>query len=183
MPGKLVHWVIGFLVASAVLNAALLGMLVKRSEVAQAATPPPARNDGVRPVSAEVQAAWAKVPEPDRKAMSKQFIELRQASADDYKRLVEASNTVAETAGREPFNERDLRDAVVVYRHFYSTLQAGVDNVLISHLSNMPADAREVAARGLLTPYSQWMRPPRIDPGSASTRPRPKATSSPPTGG
>jgi len=123
------------------------------------------------------------VPEPDRKAMSKQFVELRQASADDYKRLVEASNTVAETAGREPFNERDLRDAVVVYRHFYATLQAGVDNVLISHLAKMPADSREVAARGLLTPYSQWMRMQRPETGSASAVPTPKATASPASGG
>lgn len=182
MPGKLVHWAIGFLVASAVLNAVLLGMMVKRSEASQPAAQASPRSESVRPVSAEVQAAWSKVPEQDRKEMGKQFAQLREATVDDYKRLMEASNRVAETAGRDPFNERDLRDAVVVYRHFYSGLQTGVDNVLISHLGKMPADAREVAARGLLTPYSQWMRP-RPDSDVANTPSKSPAAAPTPGGG
>lgn len=169
MLGKAKYWLIG----SVALNAALLGLVggrfvggangVPPPESVIRSTPPP------RAVPAEVQAAWAKLPESDRAVLGEQFSELWDAKGEEVRRLIDATRRVAELARQEPFVESELRNAVVVYRHSYAGFQDGVDDVLISHLDKMPPDAREIAARGLLAPYSQWMRQTRNDPPSDET--------------
>jgi uncharacterized membrane protein len=179
MASKLVlYGLIGGLVCSAVLNAVLLGNATRR-----AVEPPPAAataepGQSNRAVSAEVQAAWAKLPETDRRELWNQFGDLRRATAGDYQRLEDLGRQVAQIAARDPFDEAELRDSVIVYRHIQAGLQQGVDDTLIMHLSKMPADARETAARGLLTPFYQWMRPRRDGQPSAARSGRPDADAS-----
>jgi uncharacterized membrane protein len=168
MAGKLVlYGLIGGLAISGVLNAVLLGSITKRSQsptAGQGDAVQVVRTDGpARPISAEVSAAWAKVPEADRKEMGAQFGELRKVTMAENERMEDAAKRIAEIARTEPYDGGALRDTVVVYRHIQQGLQQRVDDILISHLAKMPPEARETAARGLLTPYFQWMRPPRKD--------------------
>lgn len=164
MLGKTKYW----LIASVALNAALLGVVGGRLANGAGGPPPPESvirtTPPPRTVPAEVQAAWAKLPESDRAVLGQQFAELWDAKEEEVNRLIKATRRVAELARQEPFSESELRNAVVVYRHSYAGFQDGVDDVLISHLDKMPPDAREIAARGLLAPYSQWMRQTRNDP-------------------
>ena len=175
MFGKTKYWLIG----SVALNAALLGVVGGRLVSGANGTPPPESvirtTPPPRAVPAEVQAAWAKLPESDREVLGRQFAELWDAKGEEVRRLIDATRRVAELARQEPFVESDLRNAVVVYRHSYAGFQDGVDDVLISHLDKMPPDAREIAARGLLAPYSQWMRQTRDDPAPPAAPPNGEA--------
>jgi uncharacterized membrane protein len=181
MPSKLVMALIG----SVALNAALLGVVAGRfasPTSSKSVEPLAADTKGVRPVSAEVQAAWAKLPDGDRKALNEQFGHVIRENVSYYSRMGEAARRVAEIAHAEPFNKVELQNAVVVYRSMQQAIQRGVDDVLISHLAKMPSDARETAARGLLTPYNQWMRPPRPPEarnGEKPQKPAPKESASP----
>ena len=53
----------------------------------------------------------------------------------------------------EPFDEARLRDAVGIFQLRESRMQRSAEDILISHLRQMPPAARATAAVGLLTPF------------------------------
>lgn len=155
MPSKLTL----FLIGSLVLNAALLGIVAGRM-----------LNPGVKepsvqmqlerygPTSDVVSAAWAQLPDEDRKVLRKELRERWIAMEGERKRLSEAGKVVFNSALQEPFDEAKLRDAVTIFQTREHRLQQSAEDILIRHLSKMPPDARATAAVGLLTPFNARMQ-------------------------
>ncbi len=161
------------LIVSIAVNAALLGivggrMVVKAAPQSAVSGELP-REGTYAPVSATVQAAWAQLPRDDRVVLRDQFRELGRDSAAMTKKLRASAARIAEIARTEPFDGDGLRDLVIVYRHLQASQQERVDNILVSHLEEMPPEAREIAAWGLLTPYYSWIRPAQSGAGAHRT--------------
>jgi uncharacterized membrane protein len=167
MPNKLQIALIVSIAANAALLGIVGGRMVVQAKPPQEASEELPREGSYRPVSSTVQAAWAQLPQDDRIVLRDQFRALGRDSTAVTKKLQASAARIAEIARTEPFDGEQLRDIVVVYRHLQAGQQERVDDILVSHLEHMPPEAREIAARGLLTPYYSWMRPPQ------SSAPRP----------
>jgi uncharacterized membrane protein len=157
MPSKLSL----FLIGSLAVNAALLGVVGGRLVNGQGTTKEPsviAQLDRYGPTADVVRDAWAQLPEEDRAALRKELRESWVSLEGERKRLSEAGKTVFNAALTEPFDEGKLRDAVTIFQTRERALQQAAENILISHLRRMPADARATAAVGLLTPFNVRMQ-------------------------
>ena len=174
-----------FLIGSLAVNAALLGVVGGRL-LSPAAKEPSVQMQLERygPASDVVAAAWDQLPEADRKVLRTQLRERWISLEGERIRLREAGKAVHDAALAEPFNEANLRDAVTIFQQREYRMQQSAEDILISHLGKMPADARATAAVGLLTPFNARVQ--RADGASArgrgeveGRRPRPDSSSAP----
>jgi uncharacterized membrane protein len=156
MPSKLSL----FLIGSLALNAALLGIVAGKLLNSGAKEPSVQTQLAQRPgpTSDVVAAAWAQLPEEDRKTLRKEFRERWTALENDRKLLGEAGKAVHDAAQAEPFDEAKLRDAVIIYQTRQQRMQQSAEDILIRHLAKMPPEARATAAVGLLTPFNARMQ-------------------------
>lgn len=158
MPGKMSL----FLIASLAVNAALLGVVGGRVLGGNKKEPSVQMQlERYGPTSDVVAAAWEQLPDADRKILREQFRERWKSLEIDRKQLSEAGKTVFEAAKAEPFDEVKLRDAVTIFQTREQRMQQSAEDILISHLGKMPAEARATAAVGLLTPFNARMQ--RVD--------------------
>jgi uncharacterized membrane protein len=150
-----------FLIGSLAVNAALLGIVGGRFVNGQASAKEPsviAQLDRYGPTADVVRDAWAQLPEEDRIVLRKELRESWVSLDGERKRLSEAGKAVFNAALGEPYDEGKLRDAVTIFQTRERALQQAAENILISHLRKMPADARATAAVGLLTPFNVRMQ-------------------------
>jgi hypothetical protein len=106
----------------------------------------------------------------------------------DRQLLQEASRAVHDAAMQEPFDEVRLRGAMIVFQQRQQTMQHRAEDILISHLGKMPAEARATAAVGLLTPFSARVQradhshdePQKPGDGAAGVKPPLRAPGNPP---
>lgn len=149
-----------FLIVSLVANAALLGIVGGRLLSPALPHEPSVELQLERygPTSDVVNAAWAKLPEGDRTILRQQLRDSWVKMADERKRLSESGRHVYEAALAEPYDETRLRDAVAIFQMREKRLQELAEDILISHLGSMPAEARATAAVGLLTPFNARMQ-------------------------
>ena len=178
MPSKLSL----FLIGSLALNAALLGIIAGKLVNSGGKEPSVQMQlDRYGPTSDVVAAAWAQLPEEDRKALRKELRERWIALEGERKRLSEAGKAVHEAARTEPFDEVKLRDAVTIFQTREQRMQQSAEDILIRHLGKMPPEARATAAVGLLTPFNARMqrssegRGPPKDRQTGGTRSKPQA--------
>jgi len=161
-----------FLIGSLAVNAALLGVVGGRL-VSQPKEPSvQLQLERYGPTSDVVAAAWAQLPDADRKELRKQLRERWISLEGERNRLREAGQEVYAAAKAEPFNEGKLRDAVTIFQQREQRMQQSAEDILIGHLSNMPAEARATAAVGLLTPFNARMQRndrPKNESGKAPT--------------
>jgi uncharacterized membrane protein len=145
------------LVISLAANAALLGVVVGRWLSPAPAHEPTieAQLDRFAPMSSVVGDAWSQLPAEDKLVLDKQLRESWQAMSGERKNLSEAGKRVYEAALAEPFDETRLRDAVGIFQLRESHMQRNAEDILISHLRQMPPGARATAAVGLLTPFHE----------------------------
>lgn len=164
-----------FLIASLAANAALLGVVGGR--FAGGSKPPqqPATQQmslaRYGPTSDVVAAAWAQLPAADREVLNKQFHDRWETLKDDRKRLGDAGKAVYDTALAEPFDEVKLRDAVTIFQQREQRMQQSAEDILISHLGKMPAEARANAAVGLLTPFNARVQRAKDKEGKDGSHP------------
>ncbi len=158
-----------FLIGSLAVNAALLGIVGGRM-LSPAAKEPSVQMQLERygPTSDVVAAAWDQLPEADRKVLRTQLRERWVSLEGERNRLREAGQAVYEAALAEPFEEAQLRDAVTIFQQREYRMQQSAEDILISHLGKMPAEARATAAVGLLTPFNARVQ--RADRGSGKER-------------
>lgn len=143
------------LIGSLAVNAALLGVVVGRW-LSPAPLPEPTlavQLDRYGQTSNVVDDAWSQLPAEDKLALTKQLRESWIAMGDERKYLSEAGKRVYSAALAEPFDEARLRDAVGIFQLRESRMQRTAEDILISHLRQMPPAARATAAVGLLTPF------------------------------
>lgn len=164
MPSKLTI----FLIGSLALNAALLGVVAGRMLNPGKEASVQMQLDRYGPASDVVAAAWDQLPEADRKVLRAQLRERWVSLEGERNRLREAGKVVHDAALEEPFDEGRLRDAVTIFQQREYRMQQSAEDILISHLGKMPAEARATAAVGLLTPFS--VRVQRTDRGPARDR-------------
>lgn len=148
------------LIISLAANAALLGVVVGRW---LSPTPAPeltleAQFDRYGATSSVVDDAWSQLPEEDKLVLKKQLRESWLAMTGERKQLDDAGKRVYEAALAEPFDEARLRDAVGIFQLRESRMQRNAEDILISHLRQMPAGARATAAVGLLTPFHEQVQ-------------------------
>jgi uncharacterized membrane protein len=178
-----------FLIGSVALNAALLGVVGGNllNKEKRPSGPPSQRT---MPTSDVVQAAWAQLPEAERIDLRKELRDQWIAMKPDRQLLQEASRAVHDAAMTEPLDEVRLRGAMIVFQQRQQTMQHRAEDILISHLGKMPAEARATAAVGLLTPFSARVQRtdhshegrPKPDDGAADAKPpmRPPEDTPPP---
>lgn len=149
-----------FLIVSLVANAALLGIVAGRLLSPALLHEPSVELQLERygPTLDVVNAAWAKLPESDRAILRQQLRDSWVKMADERKRLSDSGRHVYEAALAEPYDETRLRDAVAIFQMREKRLQELAEDILISHLGSMPAEARATAAVGLLTPFNARMQ-------------------------
>jgi uncharacterized membrane protein len=151
-----------FLIGSLAVNAALLGVVGGRlvNGPGAAAKEPSVISQLERygPTADVVRDAWAQLPEEDRVVLRKELRDSWVSLEGERKRLSDAGKAVFNAALTEPFDEGKLRDAVTIFQTRERALQQAAENILISHLRKMPADARATAAVGLLTPFNVRMQ-------------------------
>src|SRR5262245_26174147 len=151
-----------FLIGSLAVNAALLGVVGGRLVNGQAAAAKEpsvtAQLERYGPTADVVRDAWAQLPDEDRAVLRKELRDSWVSLEGERKRLSDAGKTVFNAALSEPFDEGKLRDAVTIFQTRERALQQAAENILISHLRKMPADARATAAVGLLTPFNVRMQ-------------------------
>ncbi len=148
------------LIVSLAANAALLGVVVGRW-LSPAPVHEPAietQLDRYGPTSSVVDDAWSQLSEADKLVLKKQLRESWLAMASERKQLDEAGKRVYEAALAEPFDETRLRDAVGIFQLRESRMQRSAEDILISHLRQMPPGARATAAVGLLTPFHEQVQ-------------------------
>jgi uncharacterized membrane protein len=154
MPSKLSL----FLIGSLAVNAALLGVVGGRL-VSQPKEPSVQMQlERYGPTSDVVAAAWAQLPDADRKELRRQLRDRWVSLEGERNKLREAGQAVYDAAKAEPFNEGKLRDAVTIFQQREQRMQQSAEDILIGHLSNMPPEARATAAVGLLTPFNARMQ-------------------------
>ncbi|MBK8837202.1 MAG: periplasmic heavy metal sensor [Hyphomonadaceae bacterium] len=155
MPSKISF----FLIGSLAVNAALLGIVGGRW-FSPASAEPTAQMQLERygPTPDVVAAAWAQLPDADRKELRKQLRESWSNMEGERQRLRAAGEAVYSAALAEPFDQNRLRDAVAIFQLREKHIQDDAENVLISHLGKMPPQARATAATGLLTPFNARMK-------------------------
>jgi uncharacterized membrane protein len=147
------------LIGSLALNAALVGIVVGRWLT------PKAEQQTVQmqlerygPTSDVVAAAWEQLPDADQEQLGQQLREFWVANGEERRRLGEAGKAVYNAALADPFDEARLRDAVAIFQMREKKLQSTAEDILISHMGQMPAQARATAATGLLTPFNARMQ-------------------------
>ena len=157
-----------FLIGSLAVNAALLGVVGGRMVGSAPKETPSAvqlQLERYGPTSDVVAAAWAKLPDADRKELRKQLRDRWVSLEGERNKLREAGQAVYEAAKSEPFDEARLRDAVTIFQQREYRMQQSAEDILIGHLGRMPSEARATAAVGLLTPFNARMqrtdRPPK----------------------
>lgn len=145
------------LVVSLAANAALLGVVAGRwlSPAAPHEPTIEAQLDRYAPMSSVVGDAWSQLPADDKSVLDKQLRESWLAMSSERKILSQAGKRVYEAALAEPFDEARLRDAVGIFQLRESRMQRSAEDILISHLRQMPSGARATAAVGLLTPFHE----------------------------
>lgn len=143
-----------FLIASLAINAALLGIVGGQLVNKQSKPPTTSQFERYGPTSDVVAAAWAQLPDSDRKELRQQLRDRWVALDGERKRLGEAGKAVYDAALAEPFDEAKLRDAVTIFQTRETRMQQSAEDILISHLGKMPPEARATAAVGLLTPFN-----------------------------
>lgn len=148
------------LIISLVANAALLGVVAGRWLSPAPAHEPTVETqlDRYGPTTSVVDDAWSQLPDADKVVLKKQLRESWLAMAGDRKQLDEAGKRVYAAALAEPFDEARLRDAVGIFQLRESRMQRNAEDILISHLRRMPAEARATAAVGLLTPFHEQVQ-------------------------
>jgi uncharacterized membrane protein len=158
-----------FLIASLAVNAALLGVVGGRL-VNSGDQEPSVQMQLERygPASDVIAAAWAQLPDGDRKELRKQLRDRWVSLEGERKQLGEAGKAVHDAALAEPFDEGKLRDAVTIFQQREYRMQQSAEDILISHLGGMPPEARATAAVGLLTPFNARMQ--RTDRGPPKAR-------------
>ncbi len=156
-----------FLIGSLALNAALLGVVGGRLVNSPKEPSVQMQLERYGPTSDVVSAAWAQLPDADRKQLRKQLRDRWVALEGERNKLREAGQAVHDAAKAEPFDEGKLRDAVTIFQQREYRMQQSAEDILIDHLGKMPPEARATAAVGLLTPFNARMqrtdrpRPPR----------------------
>jgi uncharacterized membrane protein len=175
------------LTVSVAVNAALLGVVgggLLNQEKPAAKT----QTQRTMPTSDVVQAAWAQLPEAERADLRRELRDQWIAMKPDRQLLQEASRAVHDAAMQEPFDEVRLRGAMIVFQQRQQTMQHRAEDILISHLGKMPAEARATAAVGLLTPFSARVQradhshdePQKPGDGAAGVKPPLRAPGNPP---
>jgi uncharacterized membrane protein len=176
-----------FLIGSLAVNAALLGIVGGQLANKQNKPPTTAQFERYGPTSDVVAAAWAQLPDSDRKELRQQFRDRWVALDGERKRLSEAGKAVYAAALAEPFDEAKLRDAVTIFQTREQRMQQSAEDILISHLGKMPPEARATAAVGLLTPFNARVqrtdRKPRGDGVKGDGKPGEKSLGPVTTGG
>ena len=94
------------------------------------------------PTSDVVSAAWAQLPDADRKQLRKQLRDRWVALEGERNKLREAGQAVYDAAKAEPFDEGKLRDAVTIFQQREYRMQQSAEDILIDHLGKMPPEAR-----------------------------------------
>ena len=143
-----------YLAISLAANAVLLGIVGGRMLGEHEPSNMALEFERYGPTSDVVAAAWEQLPEQDRLVLRDQLRDEWRAMEPERDRLQDAGRAVYEAALEEPFDEAQLRDAVVLFQHNEQRLQRRAEDILIRHLGGMPAEARATAAVGLLTPYN-----------------------------
>jgi uncharacterized membrane protein len=156
MPSRLSMFLIGSLVANAAMVGIVGGRVLSPALPHEPSMELQLEHHG--PTSDVVDAAWAQLPEDDRKILRQQLRESWERMADERSRLSESGHAVYRAALAEPFDESRLRDAVAIFQMRENRLQELAEDILISHLGNMPPKARATAAAGLLTPFNARMQ-------------------------
>jgi uncharacterized membrane protein len=148
------------LIISLAANAALLGVVVGRWLSPAVLHEPTieAQLDRFEPMSSVVGNAWTQLPSEDKSILDKQLRESWLAMSGERKNLTEAGKRVYEAALAQPFDEARLRDAVGIFQLRESRMQRNAEDILISHLRQMPPGARATAAVGLLTPFHEQVQ-------------------------
>ena len=174
-----------FLIASVAVNAALLGVvggnLLNNDKPANRL-----QTQRTMPTSDVVQAAWAQLPESERVDLRKELRDQWAAMKPDRQLLQDGSKAVHDAAMAEPFDEVRLRGAMIVFQQRQQMMQHRAEDILISHLGKMPAEARATAAVGLLTPFSARVQRAdhphegRPGDGPADVKPPMRAPEAPP---
>ncbi len=155
MPSKFTLVLIG----SLALNAALVGIVMGRWLTPKAGEQTVQMQlERYGPTSDVVNAAWEQLPEEDRGELRQQLRDTWVAMEDERRRLSESGKAVYQAALAEPFDEAKLRDAVAIFQTREKKLQGMAEDILISHLGQMPPQARATAATGLLTPFNARMQ-------------------------
>jgi uncharacterized membrane protein len=147
-----------FLIGSLAVNAALLGVVGGRLVNSPKDPSIQMQLERYGPTSDVVAAAWAQLPDADRKELRKQLRDRWVSLEGDRNKLREAGQAVFDAAKAEPFNEGKLRDAVTIFQQREHRMQQSAEDILIGHLANMPPEARATAAVGLLTPFNARMQ-------------------------
>lgn len=169
------------LIGSLALNAALVGIVVGRWLTPKPEQPSVQMQlERYGPTSDVVAAAWEQLPQADQDQLGRQLREFWVSMADERTRLSEAGKTVYNAALAEPFDEARLRDAVAIFQMREKKLQGIAEDILISHLGQMPAQARATAATGLLTPFSARMQRANERRGRPADAPQEAAPASKP---
>lgn len=150
MKPKPIHIVLAL---SLVANALLLG-IVGGSSFNRTGEEAKSGAENYGSTSDAMDAAWDELPEADRQKLLKQFRRAWVENEAERKQLQLASHAVYEAALKEPLDENELRNAVIVFKYREQELLRFAEDILISHLSFMPPKARAAAAVGLLTPSS-----------------------------
>ncbi len=143
-----------YLAISLAANAALLGIVGGRMIGDREPAAMSMEFERYGPTSDVVADAWQQLPEKDRLDLRDQLRAEWVAMEPERARLQDAGRAVYAAALSEPFDEAQLRDAVVLFQHNEQRLQRRAEDILIQHLGSMPAEARATAAVGLLTPYN-----------------------------
>jgi uncharacterized membrane protein len=147
-----------FLIGSLAVNAALLGVVGGRLVNAPKEPSVQMQLERYGPTSDVVSAAWAQLPDSDRKELRKQLRDRWVSLEGERNKLREAGQVVYEAAKAEPFDEAKLRDAVTIFQQREYRMQQSAEDILIGHLGRMPPEARATAAVGLLTPFNARMQ-------------------------
>lgn len=147
-----------FLIGSLAVNAALLGVVGGRLVNSPKEPSVQLQLERYGPTSDVVSAAWAQLPDEDRKELRKQLRDRWVSLEGERNKLREAGQEVYDAARAEPFDEGKLRDAVTIFQQREYRMQQSAEDILIGHLANMPPEARATAAVGLLTPFNARMQ-------------------------
>ncbi|MEP7209218.1 MAG: periplasmic heavy metal sensor [Alphaproteobacteria bacterium] len=183
MPSRLVL----FLIGSVAVNAALLGV-VGGSLLNNGKPSGRVQSQRTTPTNDVVQAAWAQLPDAERIDLRRELRDQWVAMKPDRLLLQDAGKAVHDAAMGEPFDEIRLRGAMIVFQQRQQMMQHRAEDILISHLGKMPAEARATAAVGLLTPFNARVQradhphegPPKPGDGPADVKPPLRAPDGPP---
>src|SRR5262245_27647970 len=120
-----------FLIGSLAVNAALLGVVGGRLVNSPKEPSIQMQLERYGPTSDVVAAAWAQLPDSDRKELRKQLRDRWVSLEGERNKLREAGQAVYEAARAEPFDEAKLRDAVTIFQQREYRMQQSAEDILI----------------------------------------------------